>query len=358
MTTPHAVFRADASVAIGTGHVARSRTLARALLARAWRVTFVARDLPAASEATLITDGIAVVRLPPGSSMASEPEAIATSTGAAVALVVGDQYGLDADWYIGLRRRMPQAVLLSIDDLADRPLPVDLVVNQNLGVSDLSYAGLVQPSARLMTGPRYALLRPEFAALRARGRVRDGRVDRLLVFISGADGPDVTAKAADGLRGLDLPIDIVVGAAYPHLAGLRAAVARHAATTVHVDIDDMATLMDHADLAVGAPSSASWERCTLGLPAVLLTLADNQVETARFLAEAGAAAALGWHTSVSAAEIERTVRELCADPDRVKAMSVAASAVTDGRGTDRVVAEIEAIVFDAGSSPVDDQVGH
>ena len=246
----------------------------------------------------------------------------------------------------------------SIDDLADRPLPVDLLLNQNIGVTAASYADLLPASARIMAGPQYALLRPEFAALRARGRVRDGRVDRLIVFISGADGPDVTARAAEGLAGLDIPIDIVVGAAYPHLAGLRAAVARHATTTIHVNTDEMATLMDRADLAIGAPSSASWERCALGLPVVLVTMADNQVDIARLLVEAGAAEAIGWHTSVTASDIERTVRELCADPDRVRAMSEAAAAVTDGRGTDRVVAEIETIGREARSLPVDHQVGH
>ena len=344
MTSPHAVFRADASLAVGTGHVVRSRTLARALLARSWQVTFAARDMPAGLAQALEADGIGLVALRPESSIASEPDAIATRVGPAIALIVGDHYGLDADWYAAMRRRTPGAVLLSIDDLADRPLPVDLVVNQNLGVTTASYMGLVPASARILAGPRYALLRPEFARLRARGRDRDGRVERLLVFVSGADGPDVTARAVDGLRGLDRPLDVVVGAAYPHLAALRAATARDAAVAIHVNTDDMATLMDRADLAVGAPSSASWERCALGLPAVLVTMADNQAATARLLVEAGAAVAIGWHTTVTASDIERTVRGLSEERQRVKAMSVAAADVTDGRGTVRVVAEIEVVV--------------
>ena len=102
--------------------------------------------------------------------------------------------------------------------------------------------------------------------------------------------------------------------------------------------------MDEADLAIGAASSASWERCALGLPALLVTLADNQVAGERLLVEAGAAESIGWHDAVTAADIERAVRALRADPGRVAAMSVAAAGVTDGRGTERVVAEIESIV--------------
>jgi len=102
--------------------------------------------------------------------------------------------------------------------------------------------------------------------------------------------------------------------------------------------------MDAADLAVGAASSASWERCALGLPAVLITLADNQVAAERLLVDAGAAQAIGWHTTVTSNDIERAVRTLSADPARVAAMSVAAATVTDGAGTERVVEEIEAMV--------------
>ena len=164
------------------------------------------------------------------------------------------------------------------------------------------------------------------------------------MFFSGSDGPDVTARAVDGLVGLGLPIDVVVGATYPHLAGLRAAVARDPAVTIFVNTDEMASLMARADLALGAASSASWERCSLGLPALLVTMADNQVDAERHLVEAGAALAIGWHTSVTSADIERAVRAACSDPERVKAMSAAAARVTDGRGTERVIAEIEAIV--------------
>ena len=115
------------------------------------------------------------------------------------------------------------------------------------------------------------------------------RVERILVFFSGADDPDVTSRAVDGLGAIAAPVDVVVGAAYPHLDGAGAIVARQPGTRLHVNTDAMAELMDAADLAVGAASSASWERCALGLPAVLVTLADNQVDAQRLLVEAGAA---------------------------------------------------------------------
>ena len=107
-------------------------------------------------------------------SIEDEPAEIGAAIGGEAALVVGDHYGLGADWFAGMRGRVPGAALMAIDDLADRPLPVDLVLNQNLGASAEAYASLVPPGARILAGPAYALLRPEFALARARGRTRDG----------------------------------------------------------------------------------------------------------------------------------------------------------------------------------------
>ena len=342
-TARHVVLRADASASVGTGHVVRSRTLAEALIGHGWRATLATRDLPDGFADGLAAAGIAILPLS-GSSIETEPPEISAGIGGQATLVVGDHYDLDADWFAGMRRRVPGAALMAVDDLADRPLPVDLVLNQNLGATTEAYDGLVPAGARVLVGPAYALLRPEFAALRARGRTRDGTVERILVFISGADVPDVTSRAVIGLGGIGRPVDVVVGAAYPHLAGLEELVAGRPGTRLHVNTSAMAELMDQADLAIGAPSSASWERCALGLPALLVTLADNQVATERLLVEAGAAQAIGRHDTVTAADIERAVRGLRATPGRVAAMSAAAASVTDGRGTKRVVAEIESMV--------------
>lgn len=342
-----AIFRADASTSVGTGHVVRCRTLATALVARGWRATLVARELPDAMAAELVNRGIAVVRLAPDLRMEDEPADIARRVGSDAALIVGDSYDLDAGWFDLLGRHEPGAVRMAVDDLIDRRLPVEIILNQNLGATAAMYDGLVPEATRVLAGPRYALLRPEFPALRDVGRVRDGRIERILVFLSGGDGPDVTARAVLGLAPLKLPVDVVVGAAYPHLAQLRATVAREGPIDLHVDIDHMAELMDRADLAIGAASSASWERCALGLPTLLVTLADNQIEAERSLVAAGAAQALGWHSVVTASSIEQAVRSLRDHPDRVAAMSRAAAAVTDGRGTQRVQDEIDAVAIRA-----------
>src|SRR4029077_7380753 len=133
--------------------------------------------------------------------------------------------------------------------------------------------------------------------LRSHGRIRDGRVERILVSFGGADQPDLTARAVVGLGARGCLVHVVVGAGYPHLAALRSIVARQPTTTLHLNTSAMAKLMDRADLAVGAAGSARGGGRALGLPAVIASLAENQLDAIRFLVEAGAAQTLGWHAT-------------------------------------------------------------
>ncbi len=338
----HVVLRADASAAIGTGHVMRSRTLALALIAEGWQATFASRDLPATLATSITTSGIGTIALGPRARGADEMGAIEDALEDRPTLVVADHYGVDAAWLRRARRTADH--VMAIDDLADREQPVDLLLNQNPGVEDAAYTDLVPATARLLLGPRYALVRPAFAEARARRTSRDGRIGRIGVLLGGADPDDVTARAVDGILALPVAIDVVVGGAYPHAAALLGRLAGRRDARLYVDIEDVAGVMSETDLVIGAPGSASWERCTLGLPTVLVVLADNQIRVAQALTDAGAAVSAGWHEDVTAASIARLVTDLMADPTSVERMSEAASALADGYGTERVVDVIEDLV--------------
>lgn len=338
----HVVLRADASAEIGSGHVIRCRTLGEELRRRGWTATLVSRQLDERLGRSFDAAGIDRVELPASLPIELEPGHLARALQKHVDLLVADHYAIDAGWLTAAREWAP--ILLSIDDLADRPQPVDLLLNQNLGVAADQYAGLVPTSTRVLTGPRYALVRPAFAEAHRHRRVRSGRLEHALVLMGGADAADVTRRSAAGVVAAGIPVDVVVGPLYPHRAALRSWAAGQPLVRLQVDPPDVAGLMDRADLAIGAPGSASWERCAVGLPTVLVILARNQVEPGRSLVEAGAAQSLGWHTDVTSVDVTRIVRALAADPSAVRAMSGQAAAVTDGRGTERVVSEIEAIV--------------
>jgi UDP-2,4-diacetamido-2,4,6-trideoxy-beta-L-altropyranose hydrolase len=338
---PRLVVRADASLTIGMGHLVRSLALAEVLHVRGWAVSIASRSMPADTRDEIVGRGYDVIPLGPG-SFDSEPAQIAAAlppNGAEVAVV--DHYELLARWHS--RARAWSRLVIAIDDLAAGKLDVDVVVNQNLGEEESSYDRLAPPHARRLVGPRFALLRRQFAEQRGDGpRVRRS-IQRILVAMSGSDEGDVTRIAAEAIAGLGLEADVVVGAAYPKLEALQDWAADVPSVTLHRNVSDMAALMHRADLAVGAPGSASWERCSLGLPAVTITLAANQVRAAGALHDSGAAISLGWHADVDGRAITRAVEGLAQRPERLSEMSRAAALIVDGEGAGRVADVIEVV---------------
>ena len=98
--------------------------------------------------------------------------------------------------------------------------------------------------------------------------------------------------------------------------------------------------MAQADCAIGAGGTATWERCALGLPALVTILAENQAPIAKAVQATGALRLLGRHDVVSASDYASALNSL--NDTTLGAMSKAAAALCDGKGTERVVRRLAA----------------
>jgi UDP-2,4-diacetamido-2,4,6-trideoxy-beta-L-altropyranose hydrolase len=281
-----------------------------------------------------------VVILPEDVSQEEEPAWIAAKAPASV--VVVDSYAIDESWEAEVSRSGSAVVV--IDDMADRPHAASILLNQNLGSSASEYRNLVGPSCALLVGPEYALVRPEFARFRSVRSRTHSPVKRVLVFLSGGDEHDISGLAARATADLGLEVDVVVGGAYPHFSALTAWAQGREGVRILRNVTDMAELMFAADVSIGAPSSASWERCCVGLPTLMIGLAENQRRVAAELVARGAAELIGWYDTVSETDIRTAVRTIRHDPGRLAAMSQAAREITDGQGANRVADAIMRLV--------------
>lgn len=353
-------FRCDASVDIGTGHVMRCLTLAQALSLRGHDCRFVCRDLPghmadrigaefpvallpAPDPAPQITEGPAHAAWAgvPAMQDAAETRAV---LGDAQVLVV-DHYAFDARWEIAARPFGTR--LVALDDLADRAHACDLLVDPNYGRFPRDYDALMPEAAERLMGTTYALLRPEFAAARAEALARrGGPLREVLVAMGGVDRDDATGAVLRALASVDRPlglrVTVVMGAAAPHLAAVKAlAGALPFPCRVLSGVSDMASLMARADLAIGAAGGTAWERCALGLPTLMLVLADNQIEGTAALDRTGAGIALGAAGDAGLPDRLAAALRVLSDPEGLGAMSRRAAMICDGRGAERVVSAIE-----------------
>lgn len=356
------LFRADASLEIGTGHVMRCLALADALRGRGATCRFACREhpgnlvesirerghqahaLPLPPRPTDPTRGDAALPPPHAAWLGTDWEtdarlAQALTHDKPVDWLVVDHYTLDARWERALR---PHAArVLVIDDLADRSHDCDLLLDQNLGHDAADYAALVPPACRLLVGPSHALLRPEFAALRTRGLARRSppRLGRVLVSLGGVDKDNLTLRVLDALQAShlapDCRITVVMGAHAPGLGAVRARAETMPWTTeVLVDVRDMAALMADSDLAIGAAGSTTWERCCLGLPSLMVVAAPNQAGIAQAMHASGAALSLGEADRPGFAHaMARAIDQLARDPGALHSMSEKARGLTAGDGT-------------------------
>jgi len=337
------LFRVDAAIDIGSGHLTRCAALAQGFKDKGHEALFLCRRLSGSLESWLESQGFEVLTIDPHASAGEADDAAACrrTIKRRIDWIVADHYRLGSAWEQAMAGET--AHILAIDDLG-RPHHCDVVLDPNLTnpVHDL-YRGRVPPACALMLGPEFAPLRPEFAALRPKALSRDrGDVSRVLVFMGGSDPANETCKALDGLTMIRRPlaVDVVIGQANPHREAVEDACRRMPNARLHVQTARMAELMSKADCAIGSAGSATWERCALGLPAIVSVLFENQAAIAAAAHAAGAHRSLGWHDALDAVDYAEAL--LALDAGALRRMSASAAQICDGGGVDRVVASLSA----------------
>ena len=369
-------FRVDASLKIGTGHVIRCLTLAEAFQKAGAQCHFISRQHPGHLLDHIRQRGFSLTVLPilpidpsesvfrqqrvKGSSLVAHADWLGCdwltdAEQTRLALIehkpdwlVVDHYALDQRWEQALQANCRK--LMVIDDLADRPHQCDLLLDQNLGRQAVDYIDLVLPKCKLLVSPQYALLRPEFAALRSYSLQRRLQpvLKNILITMGGVDQPNATSRVLQTLKYCLLPEDcrvsVVMGSQAPWLTQVQALAQDMPWTTqVLVNISDMAQCMADNDLAIGAAGGTSWERCCLGLPSLMVVLADNQKSGAQALQEAKAAHLLGNLADIEM-KLPLAIQGLISSrtsQNMLREMSAAAAGLTDGLGLHHVLKSMQ-----------------
>ena len=354
------VFRADASAAIGLGHVARCLALAQALMAQGGRCGLVVREPEPALLARCQTLGLDCLALPPTGLAQRSAEALWPTAlqrqDAALTLsllqaqhsgrradgrpdwIVVDHYGLDDGWHDALRESAGPAAprLAAIDDMANRPLAVELLIDHNHAPDHRAkYQSHLPASAALLTGPVHALLGPAYA--RAAPHLPGPVVRSIGIFMGGADHAGLSAVAlrAVTLAGFNGPVQVASTSANPHLASLAQAVALRPQTDLLLDQPDLSRFLARHDLQIGAGGGATWERCCLGVPTLAVAVAANQRAVLEPLADLGVVV-LARHDPHDARALATSLRPLLAQAAMRQRLSLAARTLVDGRGAQRV----------------------
>ena len=357
------VIRVDASAQIGTGHVMRCLVLAEEMKEKGANVEFICRE----HSGNLIEfiskeKGFPVQPLPIdikngekggfetqyeswlGGTWESDAEFVSQvlqKRTQPVDWMIVDHYLLDSGWEQKLRPLVKK--IMVIDDLADRSHDCDLLLDQNFHLKNNRYQSLIPKYCFQLLGPQYALLREEFRKARNNLRKRTGAIKRILVFFGGADLTNETKKTFEAICQLnrsDIAVDIVIGHANPHRKQLEQLISPFSNSKLHVQINNMAEFIAEADLGIGAGGTTIWERFCLGLPSLVMTIAENQEYVINNLHRQGYLTHLGKNQVVSSENICKNLKNALNSAEKLLSFVDKGIKLIDGNGVKKVLESI------------------
>jgi UDP-2,4-diacetamido-2,4,6-trideoxy-beta-L-altropyranose hydrolase len=336
------IIRADASVAMGTGHIMRMIALAQAWHEEGGEAVFLCAEITPALEERVRTEGFNFEKLTvvPGTKEDFETTcSVISRLGGKTSpvFIALDGYQFGSDFQRGLKHKGCR--LLLVDDYGHADFyHADLVLNQNISAREALYSKR-SPDTQLMLGPKFALLRREFVQQKHRARAAPEKAATLLVTLGGADPDNATEKVIHALLRSGLQVKVVVGGSNPHLPRLRRAAAAAVSSTkvdLLVNTVKMPDLMKWADMAVAAAGSTSWELAFFGVPTLFLILADNQAANARELERQRLGICLGDNLKLTGPQITTALLRLAKSQSTRSEFSRSGSKLVDGGGAARV----------------------
>ena len=355
-------FRVDANDTIGSGHLMRCLSLAEALKEQDVHSIFISAQLPSILEKALDDAGCVVEYIDSNSDSdvvgpyshsawlgtPQEMDAeytkeavlkICDAKNACLLAMVVDHYGIGAPWESILGELAP---VLAIDDLCDRRHSSQFLLDQTLGRRAEEYEALCSKDSIILTGTDYAILRREFSLASPAAipeRLSRQSAQRVLITLGAADVGNITDLILRAVELIEQPLEVkvIAGVLNQNFHSLtKQAVRSNHKIDVFRSSNDMSGLMRWADICIGAGGTSSWERCALGLPAINILLADNQIMVNKSLGDFGVAVNFGALSGDRVKELARNVSELIGDQKQLCRMSERAFALCDGLGARRV----------------------
>ncbi|MED3800259.1 UDP-2,4-diacetamido-2,4,6-trideoxy-beta-L-altropyranose hydrolase [Lysinibacillus capsici] len=289
------VFRVDGSVEIGAGHVMRCLTLAKELKKQGHDVRFISRKAIGDMIELVESEGFIVYSLEYVENglwkyieEKWEEDAKATINvliNTCVELLIVDHYSIDEKWENTLRSYVEK--IMVIDDLANRKHSCDILLDQNYYLNfENRYTGLVNNNAKLLLGPKYALLREEFRTrFNKKSTTIDGNLKNILIFLGGADPTNETYRILKSIKPIveqcNLYIKVVVGLQNPNIYIIKQFCEGHSDRfELLIQVNNIAELICESDLVIGAAGVASLERIYLVTPSIVISIAENQIQNA------------------------------------------------------------------------------
>ena len=352
------VFRADASTKIGIGHIMRRITLAKKLKKSGSDIVFISRNLKGNLNALISKKGFKINQLSAPnafkknsnqvkdgyfdwlgvSEIEDAKETVNSLENHKLDWLIVDHYSLGEIWEKELKPYTNN--ILVIDDIANRNHDCDILLDQNWFKNmESRYNGLLSKNCVQLLGPKYALLRQEFSRIRKIKKKKNKILKRIFIFFGGSDPQNLTGMTLRVLSESEfdhLELDIVLGKNNAYLKEIQKLGKIRGLVNIHIQVDNIASIMQKADLAIGAGGVNTWERICLNIESHVIISAENQKEVNQQLNDHKHISLIGSFDSINSQKLREHIRSRMLKKNFEHKQSDLSS-ICDGYGADRIV---------------------
>ena len=257
------------------------------------------------------------------------------------ALCVVDHYSIGKTWHTIVERKMP---VLAIDDLANREIGASVLLDYNFpNLAHQRYSQVTKSNTKKLIGNQFTPFRVDVRnAHKYKIRIRK-EINKILIFLGGSDLHGFLSKAIKGVldsKFTNVEIVAVSGFSNKLDPNQKAKFSAYNNLKFIESTENFANFMIEADLCIGAVGSTSYERALLGLPSICVTVAENQMEIANAMQNAGVIVLLGEASKVTSQQVSHALNSL--NSSEIQEWSTRlCSLFKDSNGSEKVVAEIE-----------------
>lgn len=350
-------IKTNGNDAIATGHIRRCMTVAHELVKRGCEVLYLLSDEDSDHVLYELSqeggeDYDCVILHTKYSQPLQDMDAmkVLMSEGRPDFLLI-DSYFVTEDYFRAIRGLIKELELDTkigyIDDLYKFDYDVDLIVNYDLKVPQDFYSAKVQ-----LLGGEYAPIRRQFCD--AKYKINK-RAQKVFISTGGTDHYHIEGRllreiyfdenpCREVLDFTGILCEVIVGPLFEedYVKELEKMAAECEFITLHYNPGNMAEIMKKCDFAVSAGGTTLYELCTVGVPTVVFSMSDNQVQFVQAFDELGAAKYAG-----DIRNDHRLIQKIVTwgtaavdNPGFRKRMSEKARNIMDGKGAEKIATAI------------------
>lgn len=344
------IFRVDAATSIGIGHVMRCLTLAENLKKYNNTIQFICRKAQGDCIELIRDRGFFVTELPEIDEeiwtytdrewAVDAHQTIQAINNQSVSVLIVDHYAIDERWEERLYSFTDK--MMVIDDIANRKHVCDILLDQNDYIKGAErYYSLTPSNCKKLLGASYCLLRDEFIEQRINLKQRNSSVHNIFVSFGGSDPTDETTKLLQALlKFKDKQIHVVVGKGNVNSEAIKNFCKKYSNYYYYFQINNMAEIINKCDIAIGAGGSSTWERCSLGIPSLVVATAPNQLELSRDAAKKEVIKFLGLASEITIMDWQMHIHKFIQNEKLRHKIAENSLELVDGLGIKRIVREI------------------